>query len=355
MFCIVSAVRLKDRYPAEASALLGALHDLGTVVDVSGLLRTDIQRRIATLPAGPVCLIGGADLMFPFWRVNPTFQMTGDPDPWIATDAPYGAEPGEAFAYEEFAPSRAVSRLPEPVAGDGASFLSLLQRQAQAPLTPTPPGSFEMAAAEFGGAQTQVRDVMDPIAQPGLVSPPVDQDRQGLLALISGRGRMHVALHGVRSAPGWGTLLGREAQGTVEVPALTAAQLASCQLRGMVATFSACYAGMLDRGEDAADSVPARDASNQVALACLSAGAKAVFASSRANWIDIQPPFDSFGPALTVHVWQQLAAGHGAAEALRLAKRSYIRSALEGSRESLPFVQKTVLQAHCYGHPGATL
>lgn len=353
MFCIVSVIRVKQRYPADAAAILAAVGQLGQVEDVSGLLRPAIQARIAALPAGPVCLIGGVDLMMPFWRLNPTFGLGNDRDAWIATDAPYGAKPGDD--YEEFAPSRAVARIPEPDPGQAASFLALLRRQADVPSTATPPGSFEYAAAEFAGAQKQVRTVMDPSAVPGPTSPKADRHMPGLQARISKRGRLHVALHGVRTHPAWDTLLGREANSTLEIDALTAGQLAGCNLRGMVATFSSCYAGMLDRGEDAADDVPARDSSNQVALACLRAGAKAVFASSRANWIDMMDPFDSCGPALTAQIWRELASGAGAAEALRRAKRSYILDMISNHRETLAFVQKTVLQTHCYGHANAML
>jgi len=46
--------------------------------------------------------------------------------------------------------------------------------------------------------------------------------------------------------------------------------------------------------------------------------------------------------------------GKPAAEALRLAKRAYLQKAISAKADR-PYAYKTVLQAQCYGHPGAVL
>ena len=45
----------------------------------------------------------------------------------------------------------------------------------------------------------------------------------------------------------------------------------------------------------------------------------------------------------------------GLDEALRLAKVAYLKVALSGAPGDRPYALRTVLQAQCYGHPGAKL
>jgi hypothetical protein len=189
---------------------------------------------------------------------------------------------------------------------------------------------------------------------PGVVrlSPPDNLTTPGLVAAISGHGRVHVLLHGANRSPDWSYLFGHDGRaGSPFIKALSAHLLDLCDLRGSMVTFSSCYAAMLDVAPAHSG---ARTVANQVALACIAHGAKAVFAATRSNWIGMQAPFDVFGPRLMREVWLNLAAGTRAAEALRLAKRTYLRTALAHPRDR-PYALKTVLQAQCYGHPEAAL
>jgi hypothetical protein len=99
-----------------------------------------------------------------------------------------------------------------------------------------------------------------------------------------------------------------------------------------------------------------RDASNQVSLGCLAAGAKVTFAATRSNWIDTGSG-DHFGPGLMTLVWHGLLAKKTAGQALIDAKKQLVQAAMAdpNGRADLPYVYKTVLQAQLYGNPDVTL
>jgi hypothetical protein len=350
-YFVLSESALRQKYGVRAAAVLTAVHLLGKTLDVSGKTPVAVQAAIADLPApAAVCLIGGYDVMPPFVLHNPA-HGTADDDATIPTDAPFGAHPDQRT--ETYAPRRAVSRIPDSATPDADSFLSILGYQADAPKTATPHGSYEEAASEFAGALKFVRKSIPNASGPLHLSPPNDEQADGLTARITQRGRIHVLLHGANSDPDWATLWGNDGSPHGRwIRALSAQLFGLCDLRGAIVTFSSCYAGMLDAAPAHSG---ARTPANQVALACLTHGSKAVFGATRSNWIATQAPFDAFGPALVAATWRQLAAGATAAEALRLAKREYLKTALAGSPKDRPYALKTVLQAHCYGHPAATL
>lgn len=332
----------------DGDRVLQAVQALGQVIDASGLTASEIRARIAAQPPGPACLVGGYRLLPTFRMPNPSRAIVTSDDADVLTDAPYGARVGSDA--ECYLPSRPVSRLPD--AGSADAFVALLERAAAAPAQATPPGCFQQAAAEFRGSALHVHGVLgDPV--PPRQSPPDDDQLPGLLALITGRGRLQLLLHGARTAKDRDTLWGRGPQKTDPfVRALSAPQLLQCNLAGSVVSFSSCYAAMLD-SEQTQDGPRTPD--NQVALACLAAGAKAVFGATRANWIDISDPFDDFSGALAAFLWKRLQAGTPAAEALRAAKRDYATMALARDGWSRPYVLKTLLQSHCYAHPLAGL
>jgi len=346
--CSTNAIRTK--YGAAAAHVLDRIAELGHIVDVSGLAPEAIQTKVATLAAGPICLVGGYDLIPPFIRPNPTHGSQDD-DKEIPTDAPYGATPAKPA--EEYAPKRAVSRIPDGTTADSASFIATLEYQIAAPKTKTPAGSFEEAAKEFAGALGFVHNAIPKANGQLNLSPPDTQTMPGLTSQIMQHGRIHVLLHGANFDPDWAFLWGHDGKPHSDwLKALSAKLLDLCDLRGAVVSFSSCYAAMLDTAPATSGS---RTVSNQVSLACLAHGAKVVFASTRSNWIDTTAPFDGFGPGLVAEVWKQLAKGQQAAEALRLAKRSYLKKALSAPPGDRPYALKTVLQAQCYGHPAATL
>ncbi len=350
MFFVCSNAAIRAKYGAAATAVLGKIHRLGTAVDVSGLTPEAIQARIGALKAGPVCLVGGYDIVAPFIRPNPT-HGSGDDDAEIPTDAPYGAVPSKPE--EEFAPSRAVSRIPDSARADAAEMLALLDHQLAAPSLKTPAGTFEQAASEFAGPLKFVRKAIPKASGSEKLSPPGTVKQAGLAAALTGKGRVHILLHGANFDPDWASLWGHAGRANSPfIEALSAQLIDLCDLRGAVVTFSSCYAAMLDAAPALAGQ---RNSSNQVAIACLCHGAKVVFASTRSNWIDMQAPFSGFGPGLMAEVWRQLGAGAAAAEALRLAKATYLKAALSGPKDDQPYALKTVLQAQCYGHPGAKL
>jgi len=351
MFVICSTARVRAKYGASGEKVLKAIGRLGQVVDVSGQSPEGIQAQIAGLQVGPACLIGGYDLIPPFMRANPTFGESHDDDKDVPTDAPYGATPGKPV--EEYAPSRAVSRIPDDATPDAAGFLALLAHQVAAPTIITPKGSFEEAADEFAGAAGMVHGSMPGAVGKPKLSPPGKVSDAGLTALLSGKGRFHILLHGANFDPDWDSLWGRGTAANAKfIRALSAQLIDLSDMRGAVVSFSSCYSAMLD----AAPALEgARTAKNQVALACLSHGAKVVFGATRSNWIGMDGDFNSFGPALMALVWTQLGKGKPAAEALRLAKAAYLKVALSQSASEHDYALKTVLQAQCYGHPEATL
>ena len=351
MFVICSTSGVRAKYGSAADKVLKGVARLGDITDVSGLTPADIQARIAKLPAGPVCLVGGYDLIPPFVRPNPTFNESHDDDKDVPTDAPYGAKPGKAV--EEYAPSRAVSRIPDDATADAAGFMALLAHQVAAPGTATPAGSFEEAADEFSGALNFVHGVIPGATAKQRLSPPDKLSKPGLAAAMSGKGRFHILLHGANFDPDWASLWGHSDKANAPfVRALSAQLIDLCDLRGAVVSFSSCYSAMLD----VAPAIEgARTARNQVALACLAHGAKVVFGATRSNWIATSGNFDGFGPGLMAQVWAQLAKGVPAAEALRRAKAAYLKTALSQDASEQKYALKTVLQAQCYGHPMATL
>lgn len=294
--------------------------------------------------------MGGYDLIPSFVRANPTYGSQDD-DVDIPTDAPYGAIPGQPS--EEYAPSRAVSRIPDGAQADASEFLALLGYQIAAPGTPTPKGSFEEAAKEFAGALKYVHASIPGATNKQRLSPPDNDSMPGLTGQLSGRGCFHILLHGANFDPDWSCLWGHSSEANAPfVKALSAQMFDLCDLRGAIVSFSSCYAAMLD----AAPAVHGmRTSKNQVSLACLAHGAKVTFGATRSNWISTSAPFDGFGPRLAAEVWRQLKKGKPAAEALRLAKTTYLKTALSGDPADHPYALKTVLQAQCYGHPAAVL
>lgn len=346
--CSTNAVR--NKYGNSAQPVLDAVGRLGQLVDVSGLTPEAIRAKVAALEPGPVCLVGGYDLIPPFIRSNPV-PSTQDDDKDIPTDAPYGAKPGHPS--EEYAPSRAVCRIPDSAVANAQEFLSTLNHQIDAPKTPTPAGSFEEGADEFSGAIKYVHSVIPGAKSRPRLSPPDDITIAKLSSHITGHGRIHILLHGANYDPDWAFLWGHaNVTHSKYIKALSAPLFDLCDLRGAIVSFSTCYATMIDVAP-ALDG--ARTTGNQVALACLSHGAKVVFGATRSNWIDTVGKCDGFGPGLMAEVWRQLAKGQGAAEALRKAKAAYLKVALSGSASDRPYALKTVLQAQCYGHPAAKL
>ncbi len=351
MFVICSTTRVRAKYGSSAEKVLKAVGRLGELIDVTGQSPDGIRAQIAKLPAGPACLIGGYDMIPPFMRPNPTYRESHDDDKDVPTDSPYGAAPGKAV--EEYAPSRAISRIPDDATADAATFLAVLAHQVAAPKTATPAGSFEEAADEFNGAANFVHGAIPGAKGKPRLSPPAQVADAGLTAKISGKGRFHILLHGANFDPDWDSLWGHSAAANADwVRALSAQLFDLCDLRGAVVSFSSCYSAMLDiapatKGE--------RTYKNQVALACLSHGAKVVFGATRSNWIATAGNYNAFGPALMALVWTQLGKGKPAAEALRLAKAEYLKQALSQSPSEQKYVLKTVLQAQCYGHAEATL
>jgi hypothetical protein len=322
---------------------------LGAVLDVTGLSREGIHAKIAALPESEsVTLLGGYDLIPAFILLNPSRSAEtqgGDKD--VPTDAPYGGAVGNQA--QQFAPTRPVSRIPDSRSADSGDFVALLS--SIRPTTPTPAGAFHEAAAEFAQPARDVASFLE--TSPNvLLSPTLTEEDPKVLGGLVGKGRVHILLHGANFAPEWGQLFGH-AENADEWPVgLSAPRIVALGLVGSVVTFSSCYAAMIDLD---ATGHPSRDAHNQVALAALRAGAKAVFACTRSNWIDITSG-DLLGPGLMKRIWQGLKAGSTAGESLVAAKRALLKAAMTtGASLDLPYVYKTVAQAQLYGHPECRL
>lgn len=349
MQLVVRVDALKTKYGAESRKLMRVVETVGSVCDVSGLSAQQIRKRISKLPASEaVCLIGGYDIVPTFRRKNPTSHLDGDDDGPIPTDAPYGAAPG--VIEEEYAPGRAISRIPDSVNKSASTFLKLLKSQQFMPQTRTPSGCFEQAANEFSGAAGYVHQFVAAQSLAVSLSPPSLTARPDPVPLISGRGRVHILLHGANYSPDWASLFGRSASAPRDdyPVALTTAQIGRCNLAGSVVTFSSCYAAMLDgRG--------GRTFSNQVALACLHQGAKIVIGATRSNWIETRAPYDGLGPGLVAAFWKEFSAGGTAGNAFVQAKANFLKTELSRDPSNHPYLFKTVLQMHLYGNPEVTL
>jgi hypothetical protein len=349
---LLNVERMKNKYGAAANDILKAAMDLGPEVNVSGLTCTAIQAKIASLPTtDSVLLVGGYDHVPAFVLANPTAHVEGSAgDKDIPTDAPYGANPGSRA--QQLVPTRVVARIPDgPAAASGQEFLAVLQSAKVA--TSTPAGCFNEAALEFAKPATDVAIVMGGVAQL-IDSPPATDGDSDVAARLRSKGRLHVLLHGANFPSGWSLLYGHAPGGTAWPEGLSATILKRAELVGSVATFSSCYAAMIDLD---ASGHPVRDADNQVALACLRAGAKAVFAATRSNWIN-SGSGDVLGPGLMKRVWEGLEAGKTAGQALIAAKRDLAKSAMQGpfaTKQDLPYVHKTLLQSQIYGNPDACL
>ena len=329
----------------------------GSPGDDGGRVREDadeVRTRIAALPANePHVLVGGYDIQPPFTRANPSFNLSGDDDATILTDAPYAATPGHSA--EEFVPTRIVARIPDATgSADAADFIKVLRFQAQAVTTPTPAKRFEECAAEFIEAARVVATAMSSGTHRIVTSPPAKlAGAPDVVKRLAGAGRVHVLLHGANFSPDWAYLFGHHADSADYPRAMSARQIDLCDLRGAVVTFSSCYAAMLDSGDSEA---ARRSETNQVALACLGHGAKVVVAATRSNWIALPPQPDGLGPGLVAEMWRQLAKGKKAGAALRDARVAYVRKALsESSASERPYVLKTALQMQIYGNPEAAL
>lgn len=361
MQIVTATERLRTKYGSWSQKILRKVEALGPIIDSSKLTPDGLRDKIAQLPATEsVCLVGGYDIVPTFFRPNPT-QDKGDSDREIPTDNPYGATPGNLA--QEYAPARAISRIPDGIPADPAAFLKVLSFQAKALSWATPAGSFEEASAEFDGAAgyvhkqikgTMTADEKKKAPRPRL-SPPDDIEDFALPSRIQQRGRVHILLHGTDASPDWAYLYGKS--GTRFIEALSARVLDLCDLRGSMVTFSSCYSAMIDTGESEASG---RSEANQVALACLGHGARVVIGSTRANWIQMDAPYSGHGPGVAGRYWKHLGQGTTAAEALRLAKRDLLTDVLKANtasvaRELLPYTRKTLLQLQCYGHPEARL
>jgi hypothetical protein len=191
------------------------------------------------------------------------------------------------------------------------------------------------------------------ISEPLIDSPPENVDTDPTLPTkVNGKGRIHILLHGANYSPDWANLWGHASGSQNWLVGLTSRILENAELVGSVVTFSSCYAAMIDLDSKEA---PVRDATNQVAMACLRSGAKAVFAVTRSNWIN-QNSGAVLGPGLVTEVWKGLLSGKKAGQALIDAKRQLASDAFtRGTQKDLPYVYKTLAQAQLYGDPETTL
>ena len=353
MKVVISVKGVKSKYAAKAKGILDAAAALGPVMDVSGLNRASIHAKIAALPATEsVLIVGGYDLVPTFVLNNPTLhieqQQEGDAgaDKNIPSDGPFGGTPGNKA--QQLVPTRPVARVPDGSAAAADDFIAVLKTIAMKPHTPA--SAFQEAAKEFDKPALDVAKAMQ-ISVPLMESPPEVDTDPTLPSKVKGRGRIHILLHGANYSPDWANLWGHASGSQDWLVGLSSQILKNAALVGSVVTFSSCYAAMIDLGFKKA---PVRDATNQVSMACLRSGAKAVFAVTRSNWIGNTGAL--FGPGLATQVWKGLLAGKKAGQALIDAKRQLASDAMtSGTQDDLPYVYKTLAQAQLYGNPEATL
>ena len=357
---VVDFAAVRRRYGKQSGPICEAIEALRPHLDLARPSAAALRERIWKLSEASVCLVGGYALLPTFARENPTgpqtrgFARYGDTDRLIPTDAPYGADPADPAG--ELVPAKAIARIPDGAPPDAASFLKTLLWQAQAPGSKTPPGSFEEASDDLAvPARALSRELRKQGGEGKLLLSPRDGDigARDLTDRLSRRGRINLLLHGADKPPQWSTLFGRvpHAPPAQDARALSAPLLDLCDLRGAMVALTSCYGAMLDGGDAR---TAARAPADQLALAALAHGAKAVFGATRSNWIDLHGD-SSFGPGLTAHLWRRLGTGVGAAEALRLAKHDLHDELAHGARADVAFGIKTLLQAHCFGHPLARL
>ena len=224
---------IQAKYGSWTSKIMVSIEDLGPTLDISTLSEMEIRKKFASLDKGePVCLVGGYDIIPPLRRPNPT-SGSQDNDRDIPTDAPY-AVPPDAGKEEEYAPRRAISRIPDGGTKDPPSFLKILAFQKKVPKAVTPPGSYEEGAREFHGALAFVHEVIPKPGDTLYDSPPQTIDEPELPQGITQKGRIHILLHGADRSPDWAYLFGRDASAPAgEYPkALSARVLDLCDMRG---------------------------------------------------------------------------------------------------------------------------
>jgi hypothetical protein len=354
MRVLVSRTAVQAKYGVTwTGKIIDAASSLGPIVDVSGKSADDIRALIAADAVDEAhVLLGGYDLIPPFRRPNPSFQVSQDDDNAIPTDTPYGAKPGSTA--EEFVPTRIVARIPDATGTMiAADFLKVIEFQAKATSTATTAKRFEECAAEFELATRMVGRAIPGKSQPVLSPPAKLNGKPDVVQGLTGAGRVHVLLHGADFSPDWGYLWGRAPDSETFVKGISAQQIDLCDLRGAVVTFSSCYAAMLDSGASEAGQ---RNEANQVALAALGHGAKFVIAATRSNWISLANDGDGLGPGLIAEVWRHLAKGKKAGAAVRDARIAFVKKWLgqSGAKER-PYILKTALQIQLYGNPEAKL
>jgi hypothetical protein len=353
MKIVISVKGIKSKYAGKAQSILDAAAALGPVMDVSGLDRARIHAQIVALsPTESVLIVGGYDLVPTFVLSNPTLhveqQQEGDAgaDKNIPSDGPFGGTPGNEA--QQLVPTRPVARVPDGPAATADDFLAVLKSIAVKPKTPA--GAFQEAAQEFERPALDVAKAMQ-ISVPLIESPAVDITDPTLPTKVNGKGRIHILLHGANYSPDWANLWGHASGSQDWLVGLSSQILKNGALVGSVVSFSSCYAAMIDLGLKKA---PVRDVTNQVSMACLRSGAKAVFAVTRSNWIGNTGAL--FGPGLVTQVWKGLLAGKKAGQALIDGKRQLASDAMtSGTQDDLPYVYKTLAQAQLYGNPEATV
>ena len=353
MKLVINVKGVKSKYAGKAQGILDAAATLGPVMDVSGLTRMSIHKQIAALPAiESVLIIGGYDLVPTFVLSNPTLHVeqqqegAAAADKSIPSDGPFGGTPGNKA--QQLLPVRPVARVPDGSAAAADDFLAVLKAITAKPNIPA--GAFQEAAKEFEKPALDVAKAMQ-ISVPLIESPPVTDADPTLPPKVNGKGKIHILLHGANYSPDWANLWGHASGSQDWEVGLSSQILRNAALAGSVVTFSSCYAAMVDLGSKKA---PVRDATNQVSMACLRSGAKAVFAVTRSNWIGDNG--DILGPGLATQVWKGLLSGKKAGQALIDAKRQLASDAMTtGAKEDLPYVYKTLAQAQLYGNPEATL
>ncbi|MFZ1981037.1 MAG: C25 family cysteine peptidase [Smithella sp.] len=353
MKVVINVSGVKNKYARKSQDILDAAEALGSGMDVSEFDTAHIHTQIAALPdTESVLILGGYDLVPTFVLNNPTLhieqQNEGDAaaDMNIPSDGPFGGIPGNKA--QQLLPTRPVARVPDGPAAAVDDFLTMLKNVTAKPNIPD--GAFQEAAQEFEKQAIDVAKALN-ISVPLILSPPTDVTDPTLPAKVNGKGKIHILLHGANYSPDWANLWGHASESKDWLVGLSSQILRNVTLAGSVITFSSCYAAMIDLDSKNA---PVRDSTNQVSMACLYAGAKAVFAVTRSNWIGETGSL--LGPGLATNIWKGLLAGKKAGQALIDAKRQLASDAMTScSQEDLPYVYKTLAQAQFYGNPEATL
>lgn len=300
----------------------------------SALLTIRKVRQVLRDAITSILLVGDGSIV-PFWQMtNPVTDRSLDPDPLVATDNPYGTLTEDLDEY--LAPSLPVGRLVDSSMGTLQDFLDLIAATTANHVNrPARSGAAAVVNADWAEISAEAAAALpQPIdwhLSPGYRLVPSDVDRRYL----------YVNLHGFPDEAEWkgyDTIRGQY------VTAVTPDSFHAEQVSGSIVFAENCYGA----------AVVGKTARNSCALSLVKAGAAFVGATGLAFGSHLAPKiYLEDADCLSKNFFDQLNnPGRLLGQALTNARIAYRdTSPGEGTPNTNPFKQKTLLQFVLFGDP----